>query len=823
MDLSEIKALLSHPEHAQAMQGLELLYTLDEVSLWQALAADWGLQSRHTSEQATDLYWAAQRGGSTWPGAHAAEVAAHILLNAGHLTHNRELVLSRTSVRSLAPFQRLTQLETLNLSFCRQLTDIAPVAEMRNLERLFMAGCARVTSIAPLAGLPKLRHIDLGRCTGIGSLAPLAGAEQMWRLTLSDMGETPLDLAPLRGMTRLSSLDLSKWRVLEDLRSVGHLSWLKELDLSRCARLSDVSGLVGLLRVRRLMLDHTAIESAAPLRRLPALEHLNVTGCAALQDLGPPSDLPKLERLLASECASLRDISGLAAAPRLKVLHLSGCAALEDFSVLSELPCLETLTLEGCLHLPSEHQRQLKTREEVAAFQDALRSAQRQRRRARLASADLDEVRAELAAAASDPLAATPYDVDWGRLRGPGPHGAVAALALLGRAGRLGSTDRLTVTGLDTTAPLRELPPLPQLKRLTLIGADLRDLAELPLLAHVEHLSLQHCAVLPDLSPLAGLRALSLSKVGEVSLDALPLPPGLRTLQIVQSTVRGGLAPLSALPLELLQLQRCPEVTDLSPLSSSETLRDLRLEGSRLAALALPPRLEKLYITDDPVLSDIGPLAERPGLTTLGLRACPQITDVAPLLPLTALEATDLRGNPQLPEPLRAVYLGRSDLAALRADPRGLSWIPEINRIWTALEAEDLSVLDALPADSPLWAMLATELEPLPDRGKVDTDIELSTQAVLRIARQAGMLDGFTHLDLEGTSITSLDALAGLPLRRLGLQRCEALTDISAVATLTSLERLEMGGCKGLPRALQVTFSSRLEIAPLQITLREPA
>ena len=62
---------------------------------------------------------------------------------------------------------KLTQLTSLNLARCRQITDFALLAALNQLTSLNLQGCNQITDLAPLAGMTKLTSLYLRRCTQI--------------------------------------------------------------------------------------------------------------------------------------------------------------------------------------------------------------------------------------------------------------------------------------------------------------------------------------------------------------------------------------------------------------------------------------------------------------------------------------------------------------------------------------------------------------------------------------------------------------------------------------------------------------------------------
>ena len=188
----------------------------------------------------------------------------------GRLTNLRKLILRSTGVRSLTHLSGLSRLEVLDLSYCRNLTDISPLMGMRGLTELDLSR-SEVTNLRPLSTLTGLRSLKLGKCN-ISDLSPLAGLTQLEHLDLSNTKVT--DISPLSGLTRLKSLNL--WNTgVTDFSPLAALTGLEMLDLWN-TRISDLSPLSGLTGLKFLDLSHTDATDLTPVETLPDLKALRL-------------------------------------------------------------------------------------------------------------------------------------------------------------------------------------------------------------------------------------------------------------------------------------------------------------------------------------------------------------------------------------------------------------------------------------------------------------------------------------------------------------------------------------------------------------------
>jgi hypothetical protein len=100
-------------------------------------------------------------------------------------------------------------LRFLNVGF-EKLTDMVGLAELRDLRHLNLSGCEAVTNetLAALAGLAELRFLDLSYCKNLSDIEALSGLSQLRELKLF---ETPVaDLSPLGRLSGLRRVFASR-------------------------------------------------------------------------------------------------------------------------------------------------------------------------------------------------------------------------------------------------------------------------------------------------------------------------------------------------------------------------------------------------------------------------------------------------------------------------------------------------------------------------------------------------------------------------------------------------------------------------------------
>lgn len=185
----------------------------------------------------------------------------------------RHLEVLGTSVRSIAPLRRLTDLHELRLRNSL-VTDVSPLSELRKITVLKLDGNP-LQDISSLAGLEELRRLDISR-TQVTDLSPLTGLAMLCDLRANI---TPVkDLSPLAFLRELNELQLRESEIgpgaLSPLRDLQHLLQL-ELDGTRI-RDADLAEL-GNLPLRKLTLANTRVTDSglASLQMLP-LKHVRL-------------------------------------------------------------------------------------------------------------------------------------------------------------------------------------------------------------------------------------------------------------------------------------------------------------------------------------------------------------------------------------------------------------------------------------------------------------------------------------------------------------------------------------------------------------------
>lgn len=213
---------------------------------------------------------------------------------------------------------------------------------LKFLTSLSVSGCHTLSTVHSLHLPTTLTALDLSFCTNLKCLQGLEQLVHLRRLDLSfvhGFGTLPALPPTLRELI-LSFINVTDLVVLRSLPALTHLN------LSGCSELSDaalryVACVPALVHLN--LTGCTQLRDLAPLSTMSSLQTLNLTNCY-VQNLQPLSTLAKLSRLELINCDSVRSLAGV---PPLHTLNLNFSAASRDIQGLRRQVSLRTLHLAG--------------------------------------------------------------------------------------------------------------------------------------------------------------------------------------------------------------------------------------------------------------------------------------------------------------------------------------------------------------------------------------------------------------------------------------------------------------------------------------------
>lgn len=202
--------------------------------------------------------------------------------------------------------------KTLDLSRKEEeekISKLDGISAFSNLEELYLAD-HNISDISELENLRSLKKINLE----------------------SNRIE---DLSPLKGLNELEWIDLNDNRNIEKIDPLVTHTKVIMLDL-RSNHVSDISGISGMVSLKKLYLSRNQIEDISPVSGLHNLTYLSFDS-NRVSDIDCLSFLTGLHTLTMNS-NKITDISALAALQELRHLEIAGNDNIADFSPLDQLP-----------------------------------------------------------------------------------------------------------------------------------------------------------------------------------------------------------------------------------------------------------------------------------------------------------------------------------------------------------------------------------------------------------------------------------------------------------------------------------------------------
>ncbi|CAN1287167.1 Disease resistance protein L6 [Linum perenne] len=265
------------------------------------------------------------------------------------LQNLQELDASNSSlIEVLAGISKLPSLERLNLGITPpnklEMTEMFPNSLTRlfisssslpilpsSLTRLQICYCEHLPNLANLTNLLALHLSDVSICV-------LLGLGELKLLEALNIERAP-NLVNLDG---LESLVLLKQFSLEQFPDLSNLKNLRELWITECNKLIEVTGLDTLESLELLsMYGSGSIKKLPDLSRLVKLKKLYVTGCTKLIEIRGLEKLELLEDLDMSSCKSIKELPNLSGLKILNKLVLRKCRQLKEVKGIEDLEFLQ--------------------------------------------------------------------------------------------------------------------------------------------------------------------------------------------------------------------------------------------------------------------------------------------------------------------------------------------------------------------------------------------------------------------------------------------------------------------------------------------------
>ncbi len=224
----------------------------------------------------------------------------------------RDAISTFSSTFDYRMLKEISELETLDISGNKYISDLSPIGQLDNLKTLNISN-TNVRSLTPIRNLTKLEVLQSSG-TNITSLEPLkyminlkelvidhtsiANLEPVGNFTKLEVlicHNTPLeDLSPVQGLSNLTHLKCAS-TLITDLAPLAQLENLQDLDFS-VTDVKNLAPLDSLLSLEVLNFENTPVNSLEALQGLPSLKLIicNNTGISSLQ---PLASVVSLERI----------------------------------------------------------------------------------------------------------------------------------------------------------------------------------------------------------------------------------------------------------------------------------------------------------------------------------------------------------------------------------------------------------------------------------------------------------------------------------------------------------------------------------------------
>ncbi|UII21133.1 leucine-rich repeat domain-containing protein [Fulvivirga ligni] len=218
------------------------------------------------------------------------------------------------------------------------------------------AGIVQTATDSDIKNITQIDELDISGNKYITNIEPLSALNNLKRLDISKTNIS--DLKPIRNLTKLEELNVSNTQIttLEALKYASTLKYLQAhhtplTDISVVARLpklqnfiinhtsvTDFSPLAGAKQLQVLDVAKTSMMEMSSLSGLQALAELNVTA-TNIDNFGPIGSLPKLE-ILKADSTPVYNLTPLQTLPQLKVLSIN-YTTIDNLSPLSAIKTLE--------------------------------------------------------------------------------------------------------------------------------------------------------------------------------------------------------------------------------------------------------------------------------------------------------------------------------------------------------------------------------------------------------------------------------------------------------------------------------------------------
>ena len=254
-------------------------------------------------------------------------------------TKLESLTLNKSTIVDLSDLLSCPRLKYLSMPSIDSLTDVSGlVTSAGSIEVLDLSGCKSVTTESlnrVLQAASRLVNLNLTACSI--SRISLHKATSTSLKTLC-VPRSVLKLDFLSDLALLENLSLRN-KSIKDLAFLTPCVNIKNLNISDCVRVGDISALISLSNLGDLNLSLIPLQNdeISVLSTCTSIKTLSLKLCSEISDIKFLSKMVKLEELSLHSLALIEDLAPLYPLRKLSMLDLRGCIGVKDLIRLRPL------------------------------------------------------------------------------------------------------------------------------------------------------------------------------------------------------------------------------------------------------------------------------------------------------------------------------------------------------------------------------------------------------------------------------------------------------------------------------------------------------
>ncbi|KAG7948147.1 hypothetical protein I3843_14G132600 [Carya illinoinensis] len=246
--------------------------------------------------------------------------------------------------------QVLPDLKELNLKNCENLIEMPNLTNAPKLEKIDFSGCISLCKFhSSVQDLPNLKKLDLRCCRNLIEMPNWSGALNLEKIDFSLCRSLCKVHPSIEKLKRLQILNMSGTQIEQLWTESMVLPNLKELNLSRCENLIEISDLSGVPNLEKIDFSYCKKLSKVhqSIKVLKQLQELRMSDTQIKQLWEGFVDLPNLKKLELHCCRKLIEMPDWSGAPNLEEIAFSSCINLCPYPSIQKFKRLQILNMSG--------------------------------------------------------------------------------------------------------------------------------------------------------------------------------------------------------------------------------------------------------------------------------------------------------------------------------------------------------------------------------------------------------------------------------------------------------------------------------------------